>query len=93
MQLAPDTGWLERAENCLIFGPSGVGKTHLAAALARAIVELGKRAKFFTATALVQQLQQAKLQWQLPALLHKLDRFDLLVIDDLGYVKKSEAET
>ena len=93
MQLATDTGWLERAENCLIFGPSGVGKTHLAAALARAIVELGKRAKFFTATALVQQLQQAKLQLQLPALLKKLDRFDLLVIDDLGYVKKSEAET
>jgi len=93
MQLATDTGWLERAENCLIFGPSGVGKTHLAAALARTVVELGKRAKFFTATALVQQLQQAKLQLQLPALLHKLDRFDLLVIDDLGYVKKSEAET
>jgi DNA replication protein DnaC len=93
MQLATDTGWLERAENCLIFGPSGVGKTHLAAALARAVVELGKRAKFFTATALVQQLQQAKLQLQLPTLLKKLDRFDLLVVDDLGYVKKSEAET
>ena len=93
MQLATDTSWLERAENCLIFGPSGVGKTHLAAALSRAIVELGKRAKFFTAMALVQQLQQAKLQLQLPAWLKKLDRFDLLVIDDLGYVKKSEAET
>jgi DNA replication protein DnaC len=93
MQLATDTGWLERAENCLIFGPSGVGKTHLAAALARAVVELGKRAKFFTATALMQQLQQAKLQLQLPTLLKKLDRFDLLVVDDLGYVKKSETET
>lgn len=38
-------------------------------------------------------MQHAKLQLQLPALLRKLDRFDLLVLDDLGYVKKSEAET
>ncbi len=93
MQLAEDATWLERAGNCLIFGPSGVGKTHLAAALTRRMVELGKRAKFFAANALVQELQHAKLQLQLPALLRKLDRFDLLVLDDLGYVKKSEAET
>jgi replication-associated recombination protein RarA len=84
---------LERAGNCLIFGPSGVGKTHLAAALTRKMVELGKRAKFFAAHALVQELQHAKLQLQLPAYLRKLDRYDLLVLDDLGYVKKSEAET
>lgn len=57
------------------------------------MVELGKRVKFIPATTLVQQLQQAKLQLQLPALLAKLDRYDLLIIDDLGYVKKSEAET
>jgi DNA replication protein DnaC len=93
MQLAEESAWLERAQNCLIFGPSGVGKTHLAAALARRMVELGMRAKFFPANALVQDLQYAKLQLQLPALLKKLDRFDLLVLDDLGYVKKSEAET
>jgi DNA replication protein DnaC len=41
----------------------------------------------------VQELQYAKLQLQLPAYLHKLDRYELLVLDDLGYVKKSEAET
>ena len=70
-----------------------MGKTHLAAGLVRSVVERGKRAQFFAATTLVQQLQQAKLQLQLPATLKKLDRFDLLVIDDLGYVKKSEAET
>lgn len=57
------------------------------------MVELGKRVKFLPATTLVQQLQQAKLQLQLPGLLAKLDRYDLLIIDDLGYVKKSEAET
>ena len=42
---------------------------------------------------LVQRLQQAKLELLLPAMLKKLDRYDLLVIDDLGYVKKSETET
>lgn len=93
MQLAEDTTWLAQAQNCLIFGPSGVGKTHLAASIARRCIELGKRAKFFAATDLVQRLQDAKLQLQLHPLLQKLDRFDLLVLDDLGYVKKSEAET
>jgi DNA replication protein DnaC len=93
MQLADDPAWLSRAENLLLFGPSGVGKSHLAAAVSRRMVEFGKRVKFFSALALVQQLQQAKLQLQLQSLLKKLDRFDLLVLDDLGYVKKSEAET
>ncbi len=93
MHLASDVSWLERAENCLIFGPSGTGKTHISIGLARAVIERGKRAKFFSATNLVQQLQQAKSQLVLPAMLKRLDRYDLLVIDDLGYVKKSEAET
>jgi DNA replication protein DnaC len=57
------------------------------------MVELGKRVKFVCATALVQQLQLAKLQLELQSLLSKLDRYDLLIVDDLGYVKKSELET
>ncbi len=93
MQLADNLNWLEKAQNCLIFGPSGVGKTHVAAALAKRCIEGGKRVKFFSATALVQQLQLDKQQLQLPTQLKKLDRFDLLILDDLGYVKKSEAET
>lgn len=93
LQLAQEAGWLERSENLLLLGPSGVGKTHLAASVGRSAIELGKRVKFFSATALVQQLQAAKLQLQLPTLLTKLDRFDLLIVDDLGYVRKSEAET
>jgi DNA replication protein DnaC len=53
------------------------------------MIELGKRVKFISATALVQQLHLAKLQLELQSLLSKLDRYDLLIIDDLGYVKKS----
>ncbi|WP_277880330.1 MULTISPECIES: IS21-like element helper ATPase IstB [Leptolyngbya] len=92
-QLAEDPGWVERTENLLLFGASGVGKTHLASAVGRSLIELGKRVKFSTATALVQVLQHAKQNLQLPAALTKLDRYDLLIVDDLGYVKKTEAET
>ena len=93
MEFAQTTDWLESASNILIFGPSGVGKTHVCGALGRSVIELGKRVKFISASTLVQQLQLAKLQLELPSALAKLDRYDLLIIDDLGYVKKSDAET
>jgi DNA replication protein DnaC len=89
MEFAQTTTWLDTAFNILVFGPSGTGKTHLCSALGRSMVELGKRVKFISATALVQQLQLAKLQLELQSALSKLDRYDLLIIDDLGYVKKS----
>lgn len=76
MQLAEDPTWLERAENCLFFGPSGVGKAYLAISMPRAMITLGKRVKFFSAITVVQQLQAAKQQLQLPTTLAKLDRFD-----------------
>jgi DNA replication protein DnaC len=93
MQCAQSTPWLQTASNILVFAPSGTGKTNLSAALGRSMPELGKWVKFIPATTLVQQLQQAKLQLQLPAFLVKLDKYALLLLDDLGYVKKSEAET
>lgn len=68
-------------------------KTHLAIAVAYQMIILGKRVKFLPALTLAQQLEQAKLQPQLPALLKKLDAFDLLLVDDIGYVRKSAAET
>jgi DNA replication protein DnaC len=80
-QIAHDTGWLDRAENLLLFGPSGVGKTHLAAGICRSLIALDRSARFFSATTLVQELQRAKADYA------------LLVIDDIGYVRKDEAET
>ncbi|MGB7414557.1 MAG: IS21-like element helper ATPase IstB [Thermosynechococcaceae cyanobacterium] len=93
MEFAQTTHWIESASNILIFGPSGTGKTHVCSALGRSMIELGARVKFVTATELVQQLQLAKLQLELQTLLSKLDRYELLIVDDLGYVKKSDAET
>ena len=58
-----------------------------------AMLEAGRRVKFFNALALVQQLQQDKQQLLLQSRLKKLDRYDLLILDDLGYVQKSESET
>lgn len=93
LQLAQDSSWLHRGDNLLLFGASGVGKTHLASAIGRHLIDLGFRVKFTPATALVQHLQQAKSQLQLHSALVKLDRYDLLILDDIGYVKKSESET
>jgi len=91
--LAQQTQWVDQAENLLFFGPSGVGKTHLAAAIAHGLAALGKPVRFFNAAALVQYLQTAKKELLLEKALFKLDRYRLLIIDDMGYVKKSEQET
>jgi DNA replication protein DnaC len=93
MQLSQDNSWLNRGDNLLLFGSSGVGKTHLAAAIGRCLIELGATVKFLSATTLVQLLQAAKANLQLQSALLKLDKFDLLILDDLSYVKKSETET
>ena len=85
--------WLLQAENLLLFGPSGVGKTHLAIAITMAMIEQDQPCRFFPATALVQLLQKAKASYELPAVIQKLDRYSLLVIDDISYVRRSELET
>lgn len=85
--------WVKRAENVLLFGASGVGKTHLACAIGYGLLEQGVRVKFIPATQLVQQLQQARANLSLADELARLDKYPLLIIDDIGYVKKSSEET
>ena len=93
LALASGSAWLEQGANILLFGPSGTGKSHLAAAIGSALVENGHRVLFTRTTDLVQKLQAARRDLSLPATLAKLDRFDCLVLDDLGYVRKDQAET
>lgn len=91
--LACETGWIDQARNLLLFGLSGVGKSHLAPAISHALIEQGLRVRYYAASALVQELQSAKQALRLSETLTKLDKYRLLVIDDIGYVKRSEAET
>jgi len=91
--IAKGDGWLESGGNILLFGPSGTGKTHLAAAIGAALIENGKRILFTRTTELVQKLQAARRDLGLPKALEKLHRFDCLILDDLGYAQKDQAET
>jgi DNA replication protein DnaC len=91
--LCNDTGWTQRAENVLFFGPSGLGKSHLACAIGYALIERGVRVKFSPATLLVQHLQKAREELGLVEALTRLDKFAVLILDDIGYVKRSERET
>jgi DNA replication protein DnaC len=93
MALAAGDAWLEQGANILLFGPSGGGKSHLAAALGLALVENGWRVLFTRTTDLVQQLQVARRDLNLEGAIAKLDRYDLLILDDLAYVTKDQAET
>lgn len=91
--LAATSDWTGQARNVLLFGASGVGKTHLAAAIGHALTERNVRVRYANTTALVQQLQLAREQLRLEDALHKLDKYPLLILDDFGYVKKSQQET
>ena len=93
MAMAAGHSWLAKGANVLMFGPPGGGKSHLAAAIGLALIENGWRVLFTRTTDLVQKLQVARRELQLEAALAKLDKFDLLILDDLAYVTKDQAET
>jgi DNA replication protein DnaC len=93
MALTAGDSWLQKGANILLFGPSGVGKSHLAVAIGRALVENGWRALFTRTTDLVQRLQIARRDLLLESAIAKLDKYDLLILDDIAYVSKDQAET
>jgi len=85
--------WIKEGTNVMIFGSSGTGKTHLAAAIGEKIVQNGGKAFFSRTTELVQKLQAAKQSLTLPSALDKLDKYDCLILDDFGYVQRDDFET
>ncbi|WP_120010253.1 IS21-like element helper ATPase IstB [Teichococcus vastitatis] len=93
MALAAGDSWLDRGANLLAFGPPGTGKSHLAAALGLALIENGWRVLFTRTTDLVQRLQAARRDLQLEAAIAKLDKYHLLILDDIAYVTKDQSET
>jgi DNA replication protein DnaC len=84
--------WVDKAENVLAFGLPGVGKTHVACAIGHALVERGYSVLFTPTFRLVQDLLAAKRDLQLPRALRRLDVFDALVLDDIGYVQQAPEE-
>jgi DNA replication protein DnaC len=85
--------WLEKGANLILFGPPGGGKSHLAAAIGLALIEKGWRVLFARTSDLVQKLQVARRELALESALAKLDKYHLLILDDLAYVTKDQAET
>jgi DNA replication protein DnaC len=93
MALVEGREWLDRGVNLLAFGAPGSGKSHLLSAIGHAHIDAGRRVLFTRCSDLVQRLQATRRDLRLPQELAKLDRFDLLILDELSYVRRDQAET
>lgn len=85
-------GFVDRAENVLAFGLPGRGKTHLVSAIGHEMIEKGYKVLFQPTFKLVQRLLVAKRELTLEAELRKLDRFDVVILDDIGYIQQDRDE-
>lgn len=85
-------GFVERAENVVVFGLPGRGKTHLVCAIGHELVKRSFKVLFVPAFKLVQRLLVAKRELALEAELRRLDRFDAVILDDIGYIQHDRDE-
>jgi DNA replication protein DnaC len=85
-----DGGYIDRAEPVLLIGDCGTGKTHLLIGLCVAACKQKRRVRFTTAAALVNELVEAKHQLQLRRVMARWSRYDLIAIDEVGYVPLAE---
>ncbi len=84
--------FVDRRENVLAFGNPGSGKTHLLCAMGHELVQQGRRVLFCTCALVVQLLLAAKRDLQLPYMLKRMGKYDVIIIDDIGYVQHSREE-
>lgn len=85
-------GFLKEATNVLAFGLPGRGKTHLLSAIGHELIARGHRVLFRPTALLVQQLLTAKRDLRLEQELKRLDRFEAVILDDIGYVQQDREE-
>ena len=85
--------FVDRGVKVLAFGMPGTGKTHAMCAIGHRLVESGRSVLFTPAYRLVQDMLAAKRDLELPRMLRKLDNFDLLIIDNLGYLPRGAEES
>jgi len=84
--------FVNRAENVLAFGLPGRGKTHIVSAIGHELVTKGYRVLFVPTFKMVQRLLVAKRELTLEAELRKLDRYDVIILDDIGYIQQDRDE-
>jgi len=84
--------FVDRAENVLAFGNPGSGKTHLLAAIGHELIHQGRPVFFRPCSLLVQELLVAKRDLELPRMLKRLGRYEVIIIDDIGYVQQTREE-
>ena len=87
-----DGGFADRAENILFFGLPGTGKTHAAAAVGYELIHCGYPVLFVPTFRLVGRLLKARRDYELERELRRLDRFQVVILDDIGYVQQSQEE-
>jgi DNA replication protein DnaC len=90
MRELAEGGYIERAEPVVLIGDCGTGKTHLLSGLCVAACRQKRRVRFTTAAALVNELVEAKHQLQLRRVMARWSRYDLIAIDEVGYVPLAE---
>ena len=85
-----DFSFIDERDNLIFIGPPGVGKTHLAIGIGQKAIQAGYKVMFTTALGLVETLEMAEIKGELKKRLNQISKYDLVIIDELGYLPMSK---